>query len=479
MSTAKTSSNKYVSLVKNVSIFAAGTLGSKLIMFFMLPFYTSRLSPELFAVSNLITDTANLLIPIITVSVIDGVIRYALDKAADKRAVFSTGLLICALGFGAFLLLSPIALFFDDISQYVWLLCVFIFCSIANNITSHFTRAIGFSKRFAYGGFQNTVLVVLFNLLFLLVFNLGPVGYVLSIALADLLSAIFFFVSGKLWRFVVFKFDRKLILSMAAFSVPLIPNALFWWINAVSDRYIIVMLMGAAATGIYVAAGKIPAVIMMVSNVFMQAFQISAISQYDEADRGTFYARVFNIYQALLFMAGSFIILLSQIIIRILVASEYQTAWMFVPFLIMAVIFQCFCNYMGSIFIAAKLTRISMITTIAGALINIVLNFALIPVMGQNGAALATFVSFFFIFFPRLFLIKRRIELPFHLFSVWLNLIIISVQALLVIFSAYFSLWWLPCGGLSLLMLLFNGKSLFTAAKTLLSGKFKRKNNAH
>ena len=68
--------NKYIKLIKNISIFAIGTFTSKLLVFLFTPFYTSMLSPEMFSDVNLVVDTSNLIIPVVTICITDAVIRF-------------------------------------------------------------------------------------------------------------------------------------------------------------------------------------------------------------------------------------------------------------------------------------------------------------------------------------------------------------------------------------------------------------------
>lgn len=45
---------------------------------------------------------------------------------------------------------------------------------------------------------------------------------------------------------------------MVLYSLPLIPNAILWWVMQVSDRYILTLFLGVAANGLYTVAAKIP-----------------------------------------------------------------------------------------------------------------------------------------------------------------------------------------------------------------------------
>lgn len=66
---------------------------------------------------------------------------------------------------------------------------------------------------------------------------------------------------------------------MLRYAIPMIPTTLLWWIVSVSDRYIITYMLGADANGLYAAAYKIPTIVVLVSTIFMDAWQVSAVSE--------------------------------------------------------------------------------------------------------------------------------------------------------------------------------------------------------
>ena len=76
------SNNKYKTLVSNTMLISLGTFGSKLLVFFMVRFYTSYLTPADYGTADLITQTANLLIPIASLDVAEGVFRFAASSGA-------------------------------------------------------------------------------------------------------------------------------------------------------------------------------------------------------------------------------------------------------------------------------------------------------------------------------------------------------------------------------------------------------------
>lgn len=428
--------NKYIKLVKNISIFAVGTFTSKLLVFLLTPFYTSLLSPDQFGVVNLIVDTSNLIIPVATICITDAVIRFGLDRAVNKTEVFTNGLLVIFAGFGVMLLLMPALLQNDIIAEFPVLIYLFVLCSGLNSLCLQFIRARGLVKLFAYSGIQNTAIMVIANILMLGVFHLGIYGYVLSIIIADFLSAIFLFWIAGLRKYVRFKhINKELLRAMVVFSLPLIPTALFWWINTLSDKYVITYMLenGKYINGLYSAAHKLPTFITMIAGVIMQAWNISAITEDNAKDKKRFYKNVFGSFSAVIFMGASFVIIMTKIVTRILVAESYYESWQFVPILMLATVFTCFSSFLASIYMVAKKNKVSMLTIFAGAAVNIALNLILVPLYGGLGAATGTFISCMLVFILRVITTKQFIRFNMQIPKLTLNTVILIFQAVVMI----------------------------------------------
>ena len=70
--------SKVKTLLKDTAIFALGSVGSKFIMFFLVPFYSFYLSTEEWGVADLVFSAAQVVIPIVSIVIFDAVIRYGL-----------------------------------------------------------------------------------------------------------------------------------------------------------------------------------------------------------------------------------------------------------------------------------------------------------------------------------------------------------------------------------------------------------------
>ena len=306
--------NKYKRLVSNTLIFAAGTFISKVLVILLMPLYTSILSTEQYGVSDLLTQTAKLIIPLACVGVCEGIFRFAID-AEDKKGVFSTTLCVIFAGSALTLALSPLLSLIGSFEGYVWLIPAYVICANLHSACAQYVRARGDTVTFAVQGIGNTALAIIYNILFLVVFDMGVVGYVLSVILADLTVTLGLFISAKLWRdFSVRAFDKKHLGELLRFSIPYIPTTMLWLVTSASDRFVVTYYCGEAANGLYSAAHKIPTLLTLVCGVFIEAWQISAVSDGGEKkDIEDFFAKVYSNYLSIMVAGAAFIILSSKI----------------------------------------------------------------------------------------------------------------------------------------------------------------------
>lgn len=459
--------NKYKKLLSNTITFGIGTFSAKLLTFLLVPLYTRVLTTAEFNASDLIQQTGNLLVPLVSVGMASALIRFGLDKSYDKTSVFSTALMTAGCGFAIFLLLSPLILLVPDISEHIVLLVLFVIMSALRSLCSQFVRALGYVKLFSYDGVQSTMLTILFNILFLVVLRMGVIGYILATVVSDFISAVFLFLMADLHRYVRFsKVDREVFCTMVRFSVPMIPTALFWWIINVSDRYAVTWMISRADAGIYAAAYKVPTIVSLVSSVFTEAWQMSAVMEKDSANRDQFFTKVFSALSSLLFLTSSGLIVCSKLITRILVGPSFYDSWRYIPILVVATSFSCFANFLNSVYMVERKSVLSLLTVMSGAVINVVLNILLIPPMGVNGAALATFVSYLVVFIMRAVTSRKYIKIGFQPIRMALNLAVSGVQCYMMI--AEVKLWQLWVPAMFVVLFVLNLKPLLSAVRTIL-----------
>ena len=80
--------NKYKKLLSNTLIFGIGTFSSKVMVYLLMPLYTALLSKAEYSTADLITQAANLLMPLAAIGMYDGIFRFAIDAGDRKKEVF-------------------------------------------------------------------------------------------------------------------------------------------------------------------------------------------------------------------------------------------------------------------------------------------------------------------------------------------------------------------------------------------------------
>ena len=365
MSDAK---NKYTTLISNTIIFALGTFGSKLLVFLLMPLYTSVLTTAEYGAMDVVVNVSNMLLPLVIVSINDGVIRFGMDRAYKRRDVFSTGIWVSLAGFGIFLIFWPAMKKIGMISDYTALIYLYVLAAALQGVSAQFVRAMGLVRLFAFNGILNTLSTVVFNVLFLVVMKWGMYGYVLSVILSNVASMIFLWIAARLYRYMRWwkGIDRDTVREMIIYSLPLIPATIMWSITNVSDRFFVTHYLGEAQNGIYSVAYKLPTIISVISAIFTQAWQLSAIGERESDDREQFYSNIFKSYQTIVFLAAGGILLLIKPLMHLLVSDSFFEAWQYTPLLVVSVVFSCFSSYFASFYMASKKNIMAMVTIFLG-----------------------------------------------------------------------------------------------------------------
>lgn len=471
--------DKYKKLAANTVIFAISKFSSSVLSFLLMPYVTAKLVSADYSTADLIQQTANVLIPIVFLQINSAALRFGLDKEADKKSVLTVGIRTTIQGFLVFLIfyypMTLIKLNDTPLGEYTPIIYIFVFVSGMRQLCQQFVRGCGFVKLYAIDGILATGTTLLFNLLFLGPFNWGVYGYVFAIIASDACSVLFLFIGAKLWRYVTFsKLPKNARREMLKYSVPMVPSVILWWITNVSDRYMVTYFVGASQNGLYTAASKIPNFVILFSTVFIDAWQLSAVDEYDSDSREAFFTKVFRVYSGGIFVVASLLIFFCRFITKILVSKDYYVSWKFVPVLIIATSFSCLVNFLASVYMAEKKSFMGMVTAMSGAVTNIVLNLILIPAMGATGAAVATVAAYVVVLVFRMFNTHKYIKIDFKPVALVGQALILVAQCIVMLNVNNDVVMYGIEAVLIALMLVFNFKPIKELV-TLILGKYLHK----
>ena len=465
---------KYKRLLSNTVILGAGTFASKVLVFLLMPLYTSILSASEFGTADLVSQTANLLIPLASVGICDGLFRFTLDaETEDRRKVFSAATAVLFVGSIGLLCVVQIFRLFEVFDGYVTVLALYVIFANFHSAAANYIRAQGKTTIFAIQGIANTVLTILLNILLLVVFDMGSLGYVLSVVIADFLVTVGLVVFCKLYREVdIQSIENSVLKSMLKFSIPYIPTTMMWLITSVSDRYIVAAFAGTEINGLYAAAYKIPTLLSLASGVFIEAWQLSSVTDSSPEERSEFFEKVYKNYMSIMFMGAAVIIAGSQIFTAILLSDAYFVSWRYVPILVVATVFSALSAFFGSVYFVEKKSVLSMLTAMTGAVINVMLNFILIPKYEAMGAAVATLISYLAVYVIRAFNTGKYVRFKLHWIRVIVNTAVILTQSIIMLAEVKY--WEYIQIAILLFMLVFNGEGIVRGILQIFSKKVKK-----
>ncbi|MBU5343509.1 oligosaccharide flippase family protein [Caldibacillus hisashii] len=421
--------NSYKKLLNNSLIFAIGNLGSKFIVLILVPLYTYYLTKSEYGLIDLLTTTISFIVPIITLSIVDAVLRFAMDHNYDKKEVLINSLMICLIGFFVLVIIFPLLKIILPFNKYILYFYLIILSQIIDNTLSQYIRAKEMIRLFAFSGIINAITLLISNVLLLMVLNKGITGYLVSIVVSNLVRSLLLLFRANIVKDIhLDKINISLVKEMLYYSIPLIPNALMWWIMSLSDRYLITYFLGLSANGLYAVANKVPSILSIAHSIFFQAWQMAAIEEVESKDKSQFFSNVFNIFWLTMFILTSLLLVFLKLIINVFIAEEYFESWKYIPFLLLGVVFSSFSGFLGVNYIASKKTSGVFKTSIIGAVINFITNILLIPTLGINGASIATMLSFLVIWLLRIKDTKDFVIIKIKWKTLWLSFFILMLQ---------------------------------------------------
>ena len=408
-------------LLKNVGLFTIGSFGSKIVTFLMVPLYTAILSTSDYGTVDLLQSTAQLLIPILLLSIQDATLRFSMDSEYEKRDVLSTTFRVIIIGtivlLGGLIGVRLLGMFQISTIYLLFLFLAFELGAI-NNCLNLYLKAKNQASTIALSGIICTVVTCSSNVILLVVFKFGITGYMISNTIGLLLQVLYQFSVGKVYKDLRLSNFRNLSAPMIKYSSPLIANSIAWWVNNASDRYILTWFCGVATNGVYAVSYKIPTILTTFQNIFYNAWSISAISEFDKDDKDGFIGNNYSFYSFISMIVCAGLLLINIPMAKILYSKDFFQAWKCVPFLLVGTVFNGIAQFEGSLFAAVRKTKSVATTTVLGAVVNIIMNLLFIPKWGAVGAAFATMMGYFVMWFLRTIILYDFIRMNLSLIHI-------------------------------------------------------------
>lgn len=395
--------NKGKLFIENMLVYGLGGIISKLVPLLMLPIVT-RLMPgtTYFGLSDMSNTVLQFGSAVAVIGMYDAMYRmfFEKDDLNFKKEICSTtvfftltmSLIVCGLMVAGKDLIAKY--FFKDTkySYLVYITAVTVLVSATNTIVAAPTRMQNKRKVFLI---TNTISPILSYSISIPLILTGH--YVIALPLASLVAGVsmefIFYILNRSW-FNIKLFKKEYLKPLLAIAIPLFPNFLIYWIFNSSDKVMITNILDVGQAGIYSVGSKLGHASQLIYTAFAGGWQFFAFSTMKEKDQVGSNSKIFEYLGIISYVATAFVCAISYWFFKLVFAEQYLVGYVIAPYLFLAPLLQMLFQVAANQFLVVKKTWPNMFILLSGAIINVILNLTLIPVIGIEGASIATLIGY-------------------------------------------------------------------------------------
>jgi len=394
-------------LAKHSAIYGLGGMLSRIIAVLLLPLYTSYLGTGGFGKIETVVALSTVLVIVLRLGISSAFFRFYFDsKDPERRTLivrtsfwFTMATATAGLAVG-FVLATPIAhaLKLGDDPWLVRAAFVGLWAQMNYEQLTSLFRVEERSVAFVVASVTNILVTVGTTILLVVGLHKGATGAVVGNFVGTLV--VYLALLGYRRYQLGLQFDRRLLREMNRFGLPLVPSALALWAINFVDRIFIAVFKGQDEVGVYSLGVRTSSVIVFLMIAFRLAWPAFAYSIDDERDAKRTYAFVLTYLLFVCCWLSLALGVLAPWIVRVLAPTkpEFHRAADAVGLLAFAS-----SAYAGYTVLAigigrARKTQFNWIVAGAAAVVNVALNFALIPPYGMIGAAISTAAAYVALF---------------------------------------------------------------------------------
>lgn len=430
--------NRNKELVRNTAYLTIGKISTQFISFLLLPLYTSVLSTEEYGTVDLINTYQQLLVFVVFLQIEQGVFRHLIDTRKNnneeqQKAIISTATVIAIVSSCFFAVAYGLLHGYINSNYTIFILTNVLAVSVSG-LTLQIARGFGDNVSYVLGSFISALTTILCNIVFVGFLRIGPGGMLTSILIGNVVCTITIIVRCKLYNYLSFrKATKHVAVDLLKYSIPLVPNAIAWWVISASDRTVVLFYLGASFNGLLAISHKFSTVFSSLFQIFNLSWTESAALHINDEDSAEFFSNVIN---KSLILFGSLcvgIIAFMPFVFPILVNERYGEAYYQIPLFMIAALFNTVQGLYSVIYIALKQTKKVMLSTVAAAVINVLTGVLLVQRIGLYAAPVSTIIAYVTIIVYRYSDLRKSVALKLDFKS----LLQFSVIAAITLFTYY------------------------------------------
>ncbi|XPV70024.1 MAG: flippase [Halarcobacter sp.] len=374
----------------------------RLVVGFLVGVWVARyLGPEQFGLFSYAQSFVGLFIAISSFGLDNIVVRELLKDGGNKDEIVTTVFILKLIGAFFVLIFLAITVNFTSNDDYTNVLIFIIASAIifqSFNVIDFYFQSKVLSKYIVFANIISLLISSLTKILF--IFYEFPLIYFAGVVLFDsmilALGYIYFYIKhNKFIKINNLKFNKNTAILLLKDSWPLMLSGLIISIYMKIDQVMIKEILGNEAVGQYSAAVRLSETWYFIPSV-IAASLFPAIVSAKKQNEEFYIARLQKLYNFMVWLAipiTLFITFSADWLITILYGHVYREAGGVLVIHIWTSVFVFIGVVFAKYLTIENWTKKSFYRTLYGAIINIILNYILIPIYGIYGAAIATLIA--------------------------------------------------------------------------------------
>ena len=412
-------------VLKNSAIYSIVMILQKGISFFLLPIYTTFLSPNDYGLLSVVTSVTSFLAIFITLGLDTAAQRFYYKNRDDKEyperlyGNAACSILCSSLLLGSIFIVGHKWIINPILGNIDFYPCVFL--GIINVILTplyllyqSYLQTTQDGLKYGVNALTNFILNVVLIIVFLTIFDWGVLGILLANIIVSFLFLIYVvFIFLKRIRF---GFDRIILKDSLKYSLPMLPHALFNWSNGTIDKLLVNGLRSQSDAGLYNMGQQYGTVMNLSANAINQAYIPWFFDKMNNGKDGVSQiVKIASVAVAFLSLVALVLSLFSKEVLDLMISNPaYANVWIVVPFIVFSYVYQGIYFFFVNVLLL-KHTSVIFIVTMVSVIGNIIFNLLLIPLFGFMGSAIACLITYFLKSLFALFVSRvKNKEIRFH-----------------------------------------------------------------
>lgn len=405
--------SRFKRFLHTVLTYLAGNIFSKLVMFFLIPLYTNRLTTAEYGDYDVTVTIVTFLASAAFFQIWDGMFRLSFDveKTEDKYTVIS----ICFKGYLLGIALFSILYFVLAYILKFQLIILPFLLGISFGLQymySFATRVFLNNKLFVVSGAVNTFTIAAVNIVLIVFFHMGVQSFYIAQIAGALIQIVIIEVCLRLIPNMIGKrFDAETLKRVLRFSAPLCIATISYWLLSGFTKITINRVCGAEDNGLFAVANSLSNAVVIAVNVFQFAWTETAYLMAREDDRARTYKKSLDLLFCTVWICCAGLCSLLRIIYPFYIGEAFQSSSVIVPYLMIGVSAFAIAGVLGTLFMTEKKTTAIMTSTLIAAAMNISLSVFAARRFGLTGTVLVLTASYVLLMVLRLVQIKQKLNI--------------------------------------------------------------------